>query len=499
MTDKIIKLVSNQAGPFTATSNLVDIDIPADGSYDFSKSFINLYTRINTTDANNGGKVGIWIPRVQANNDAGAAQDDHFYNVCFVKNASLSTQLKGRLEDINRVDILRQNLNDLTRARADKLGLSPTAVCQIPDIESGGTYSSIWRELHKEGSVASRELVAPIQIPLSQLFNLGTLQQYPASKLGRTRIHLELNLDKFTIGAVNTLGVDPGNAAPNLADTAVAGADGLTVPSVTTTAAYETLDRSPHYVGMRVQLSATGTNAAANIAAANRVVSAIVWNADQTLTLTLDEPLTALANTQQYTEMRVFQPAAPFAPNTPVIEYLNAQLVLRKLANPGKSPSQINYTTWSTEQASGRITNYQRQFQLEPNAVNCYIMFPNGFVSNNTDLRTARLRLDNEDLTNRDIQILDQVGRNQLLNDRLMMTLLNGGHRLRNLLMRNLATSAQTTANAQRTNGKRLSIIGTPVPMTPNEKLFQVNLTAPGAAAAVPIVLYKQLAQTLKI
>ena len=512
MTDKIIKLVSNQAGPFTATSNLVDIDIPADGSYDFSKSFINLYARINTTDANNGGKVGIWIPRVQANNDAGAAQDDHFYNVCFVKNASLSTQLKGRLEDINRVDILRQNLNELTMSRADLMGLDHVAALPTADVTNGG-LGGLYRELHTEGAAKSRELVAPIKIPLSQLFNLGSLQQYPASKLGKTRIHLELNVQNFS----PTSTAKPPAAAPAAANFATvnrpAGAPAnFNVTSLTSNDGHPLLDQSPYFVGQRLQITSTKTGSAA--ATVERIITGISRSAaNNTLTLTFDGNIDVLTVGQTLSEVKVFRyataPAMTFS-----IDY--AQLVLQKVANPGKAPNVINYTTFSTEQAQGNgAINFQRQFQLEPNAVNVFLMFPakrltnapadtglGSFSSSNLTLRSARLRLDNEDLTNRDMQIAtadntSHAGKALLLHDRLMMALMNGGYRLKNVGLTNLNRLAASPAD-QRNNGRRLTIVGNPVPVTPTEKLLQVNLAAT-ATGVEDMILYKQLTQTLTI
>ena len=128
MTDTIVKLVANQGGPFTQTSNLVDFDIPSDGVYDLSKSFVNIYSRIDTADGagpadRSTGKAVYSVGLLNGVTTADTACE-HFYNVCFVKNASMSTQLNGRLEDINRVDLLRQNLNDLTMERAaQKLSL----------------------------------------------------------------------------------------------------------------------------------------------------------------------------------------------------------------------------------------------------------------------------------------------------------------------------------------------------------------------------------------
>ena len=40
--NKVVKISSNQGGRFTASNNLVDFDIPSDGVYDLSKSYVNL-------------------------------------------------------------------------------------------------------------------------------------------------------------------------------------------------------------------------------------------------------------------------------------------------------------------------------------------------------------------------------------------------------------------------------------------------------------------------
>ncbi len=514
MTDTIVKLVANQGGPFTQTSNLVDFDIPSDGVYDLSKSFVNIYSRIDTADGAGPAdrSTGKAVHSVGLLNGVTTADTacEHFYNVCFVKNASMSTQLNGRLEDINRVDLLRQNLNDLTMERAAQKGQDHTDVGNIRDV-ANLKMGSLFRELHKEGTVASRDLVAPVKIPLSQLFNLGSLTRYPASKLGTTRIHLELNVDNFVPVSDRILPAAAPGAA-NFANTAAAGAGGATINSLVSNAKYPLLDDSPYWVGQRVQITTTKTGGTA--VTRERIIAGISRStADDTLTITFDSTVDTLTNGQQLTNCIIFgyqtAPAATFSID-------HAQLVLQRVANPGKIPNMINCTTFSTEQAQGNgATIYQRQHQLEPNAINVFLMFPAkqrdgggnltgkfSFCSSNVKLRTARLRIDNEDLTNRDVQIatadgIAHQGQSMLLHDRLMMTLMNGGYTLKDIGLANLNRN-QSTPNTQRTQGRRLTVLGNPVPMTPTEKLLQVNLTATDTGVE-DIVLFKQLAQTLKI
>ena len=519
MTDRIVKLVANQGGPFSQTSNLVDFDIPADGTYDFSKSFVNLYARIDSADGagpadRSAGKAVYAVNLFNGANTDMSTFVDQMHNICFVKNASLSTQLKGRLEDINRVDVLRQNLDNLTMSRADLAGLDHTAAFPVTDT-TNRKMGGLFRELHKEGTAVSRELVAPIKIPLSQLFNLGSLQQYPASKLGKTRIHLELNIDNFNpVASRQAASTAP--AAANFADVTRVATDPTPLPvtSLTSNAPYPLLEMSNFYVGQRLRINSTKTGGAETTR--ERIVTGISRSAaDDTLTLTFDQAVDTLTGTQTLGTNKVYgyqaSPTLTFA-----IDY--AQLVLQKVANPGKEPNIINYTTFSTEQAQGNgATNFQRQFQLEPNAVNVFLMFPAkqldtgagdahtgkmSFSSSNLTLRAARLRLNNEDLTNRDMQIatagaVSHAGKALLLHDRLMMALMNGGYRLKNIGLVNPSRTSFTPAT-QRTNGRRLTVVANPVPVTPTEKLLQVNLTAT-TTGVEDIVLYKQLAQTLTL
>jgi hypothetical protein len=112
----------------------------------------------------------------------------------------------------------------------------------------------------------------------------------------------------------------------------------------------------------------------------------------------------------------------------------------------------------------------------------------------------------------------NQSGDIHLHRDRLMMTLLNGGYRLKNLLLRNLSSGhsdsllqAQDVTNMNQ--NPNITIIATPLPLTANEKNLQVNITAPRTVGITfntnlldpqptgvnEIILYKQIVQQLKL
>ena len=54
------------------------------------------------------------------NNDDGTTQQNKMSNVAFVKNMSLSSQNKGQIADIRRVDVLRNNLNEYMLSQEEK-------------------------------------------------------------------------------------------------------------------------------------------------------------------------------------------------------------------------------------------------------------------------------------------------------------------------------------------------------------------------------------------
>ena len=84
--------------------------------------------------------------------------------------------------------------------------------------------------------------------------------------------------------------------------------------------------------------------------------------------------------------------------NAGTLNFESAELVLRKLNQNVKAPSELNYLTWSTEQfTANNEKDFQRMFQLEPEAVNVFMTFPDhDLFSRNGDLKSFRLRLDGD-------------------------------------------------------------------------------------------------------
>lgn len=73
--DKIIKLNSRQGGPFTQQQNLCDFDIPADGTYDLSNSYINVFARISGTSG------GTNYPNLPSNDQRTSTRGRRTWNI----------------------------------------------------------------------------------------------------------------------------------------------------------------------------------------------------------------------------------------------------------------------------------------------------------------------------------------------------------------------------------------------------------------------------------
>lgn len=615
--DKVIKINSKEGGPFTTTSNLINFDIMPDGAYDFTDSYVNLVCSITgVTDATPATGQGVYNPLInytdKINANVDACKIRSLYNVAMVKNCSMTSELQGSLEDIRRVDILRQNLNEYTLTTDEKQSLEYQSLRQLTP--RNYIRNSTFRELHNEGTAPSRNVQSRIRIPMSQLFELGKLTAYPAQKMGKTRIHLEMNLDKFAIYA--NKGV-PDELKPFAQFTGVtAGGAAININSLTSKAGVTYIDKtdSPYYVGQKVAvlfntdvdgtlpvasiatsgIVTYGTAATANlvvggaakltIAAAGAAtqnvnivgqdvngvtlpaetltlngttavnsanayssISSIICVTPTTVvtittrtgaqtgtltakrlineisyddttkqqTLTFDSNLvTGLPATKILTLVPVIdKDVSPIAPaNTDNTSRLitgaklqvdMAEIVLRKLGAVPKMPAQLNYMSWSTEEFNGNgQTNFQRMFQLEPNAVNVFMMFPsNDLFSIKDGFDNYRLRLGgpggNQDLTDRDVKVGGALGmqKDPLYYDRLSMTMLNAGYPMKSMLEQNMNVVVAEVANDndRRDDSGNLTIVANPVPATPYEKLLQVNMNFADTKGLNELALFKQV------
>jgi hypothetical protein len=482
--DKYIKYNSTQGGPFTSSQNLCDFHIPSDGVYNLRDSYITLNVKVDVTESSTTGGTGVYATNLRW----ASTGTDHpqYQNVALVKNCSMSCARRGQIENIRRVDILKQNLATITKNQRTRYDESYLAASQLIDPINGGQFG-LNQDINKIGSVKSRELsIVPIQIKLSDLFDFCNTPEYDTTRAGQTRIHLELNVDKISAVQAN-LRNSWANADFKFFDDVTATSDNQEVRSLVVTQKVPSLQVSPFYVGQK--LTFTGDNASTPISATDAVISAIELNkSTNKMTLTFEQAITTLVTTGDVFNNIVADVTA-FASAS--VEFSFAEIALKKVTSP-MGMDEIDYSTFSTDESNGNsLTDYQRQFQVEPEAVNVLVLFPSpedDLVSVNNDITTFRFRINNADATDRNISV-----NGPLYYDRLGMTIGNMGMRLRGLAQ-NAGCPSETTDWDQvyDKNGLKLTVLANPLPQTMNEKNLQVNIQA-GNTGVMKIALFKEL------
>ena len=499
--NRIVKLQSKQGGKFSASNNLVDFDLSANsGVYDLSKSYVNLVCSVDAVGSAGvlGGANGIYMPIVKMKNDDGTVQNNRFSNIALVKNMSFYSQQRGQIADIRRVDVLRNNLNEymLNTDERESLGISSL----VQGYDKYQQVGSIFRNINKEGLTLSKNVKSGVKIPLSQLMNFGNVKQFDTSKYGRSKLHLELNLDKVDVSqqylgnaaGQNWARSDEKNLFKDM------NANNPHNDKLFSKNNYKRLEDSPWWVGQVIRVSATGqagsypaiTNKEMRIVEIEFLPTTATANGEGQIALTLHTDLsgtgTLPSGTNNYTGLSCDGDSANFTFNC---DY--AELVLTQVMNPQKSQDTIVYTEFSTEEHNANGTqNFQRQFQVEPECINLFIMKNEDIISRRGDLKSWRLRMNNEDLTDRPVNY-----QSPLAKDRLNMTLGNSNNTLHNSNERNQQITADeigtgVTASYGDDNDSLL-LIANPLPQTPTEKMIQVNINC-ATASLNKMCLFKE-------
>jgi hypothetical protein len=180
-------------------------------------------------------------------------------------------------------------------------------------------------------------------------------------------------------------------------------------------------------------------------------------------------------------------------------------------------PGSLEYMTWTTEEFSNGSPSLSKIFELEPECVNVLVMFNNNKapISNYRDNLTYRLRVDNDDVYDYDIECNREAGTG-ILNvtlvdsneglhyDALNRVLTNAGLQLNSVMPAydtgkgaNFLTELMTNRDQN-----KILVLGTPTNITPNFKLFQVvieNKKDVGKTDIDNIILYKQVVRQLKL
>ena len=118
--DKFLKINSVQGGDFTASQNLIDFKVDSSlGVIDLKDSYLNLNTKINVEETDTTGGEGIYSVGLQWRQDGSTSNYPKFVNAALIKNCNVRSDQRGNIENIRRVDQLRQTLATYTRSERE--------------------------------------------------------------------------------------------------------------------------------------------------------------------------------------------------------------------------------------------------------------------------------------------------------------------------------------------------------------------------------------------
>lgn len=493
MSEKFTKIQSIQNGDFTPTQNRVDFYIPESmGVVSLRDTFVEIQMTPTVNDQNPATGAGIYPLTMKWTLDSTASPpvpiDNHFPNVAVVRNAYLSGERVGQIENVRRVDILRSNLYDYRKPPMGMVSDNYLNASQLND-PIDGTRKGIFTQLNKSGTRKSiYNAESALMISLADILDFGGVEALDLSKTGDLRLHLELNLKNIAPFAITPIANATQNAAliANLAG----GPGGNTPQSIQTTTKYPTLASSPFHVGQKVVLAGTNAGAGDDLAFTG-VIASIAPQADGSLIIGFGQDLVVIPANETVTGITI----QDVAPAQPTMEYTQAQVVVKQLAlDPKEVPSVYQYYVFQTEETNGNnVVNYSNGFEIDGSATEVLVMpvsAANQLSATGNATEYFRMRLNNVDLTDREVYL-----RSPLYYDRLATTLDGIGYDLRNLNENSGAVDVDTSGMygvAAYDN----EIWASPLGQTTQRKLLQLNVKSAGLNA---FNIYSKLPRVLSL
>ena len=523
MSERIIKLQSQQAfnetwkpASETPIGKLIDFTIPANGTYDLGKSYININMEtVNAAFAGGADSLGNTAPPGEVaddtalyNNDIVLTTDqnntDHYNVSCsaLVRNADLFSQNKGMVESIRAVNKLRSVLWNLENdgpemhGGLDKFGTfqgrrgvgnSTASMTQIigSNVNVAGT-----KDLGLKAQKRSRDF----RIPLSDLFGVGNVI-WNGNYFGDTQIHLEVTPNLLRIeqmgGAERTSAMADGtNFGQQVDYTAASGLGQLAVGNVLGSDAFPLVSKLAYkdfglnycfYVGQAISVEFDKGSGAEF---AHVIIDSLEYNSgtnstnppngNESVRITTRTPVLTAAGTIDVESININALLSTAADDQ--IRINKAELVLNERMDI-EGPEGFDYRTYSTEETQGNsATQYNKQIIVEANAQNLIICNSDTKqVAPDRAWTSYRLSIDNEDVCgNRDV-----VYNKPLHRDRVLRFFQNRGEDPSNLSFRLLAGKAK----AQQANANQIAYypICETLPLTERSKTVSLELNSAGA------------------
>tara|TARA_R110002153_G_scaffold106177_5_gene245298 strand:+ start:1375 stop:2871 length:1497 start_codon:yes stop_codon:yes gene_type:complete len=410
--EQIVKYQRLQSGALTATQNLCDFLIPEGGTINLKKSFINVNMSIQSADVStNAAAGGVGIYNSHATFSDGGSVSKYVPPIVLVKNAAMSSQKKGLIESIKRVDVLRSSLYQYEKDESEKVDQCFRSL-NAP-MDENQFACSPFRDLNSVGTEKSKEVAHDVRIDLSDIFGIAQVADaFSTDAAGQIRIHTELNIDKLGIGqlAANTDGIwtDDTNSKGAMDGVAAAAAltTDLTVLNTTKLYTHQESLKHPFFVGQKLAVTFDFTPNGGPLATKTATVriTGIAHNTTtKKMNLTLDRAYETRTNTNDVIADVTVKGVNHDAANS-AITVNSAEIVVVYNENPPLN--KIEYLTYTTEEDSGgNAGSLNKQYQLEPSCVGLIIAMPstNSSLSSN-NYTSYRLMVNNEHQTDRKIE-----------------------------------------------------------------------------------------------
>ncbi len=552
--ENLIKLPSLQASfDRSGTKQLVDLEIPRGiGKVDLSRCevIINLQGLGDpTASAALAGGPAVMDVFIKQNNKGdqggvafvGGNGVDSIVSsdpAVIIKNASLMSSTRGKIEDLRDVQSLRGNLARYMRNETDidsRKGM-PTGSGQLRQ----SIVASRQNELVGLGNEKSRQKSMDYRIPLKDIFDFCHNPGFDTSN-DSLKIHIEFHFNRIVTSEravnnifgvngfynrrtrndatdhfLNQIDVPAGNQGVN----GTAGNVALTDPLITTSS-YPDLKYSPFFVGQQIAVMmdhsanglAGGGGAAEAVTAggaqvAFNTITAINYsgNTDKlALTLSNDNTLLLPAGQRVRTDavndaqgvnrrrgVRVALDAVSTAfggggaANNQFVQLQNQGVDINSVelsvqVDPDAvAPSPFVYTTYLSERDSYAPRNrFVRNYEIPPNCRNVYVFFsPEEQVSMEKQLASYRVSIDGVDILGRSVS-----SGSPLDLDLKTTTIANSGEKLRSLVERTMTIYGTSVDNTD--GGVKYECIMFPCPLKQNSQRLTLDLQA-GATDAAP-------------
>lgn len=508
--NQVIKIPSEQSSfDKTGNKNNVDFVLPAGSVYDLSRTYVAVTIDARCLNAAGAEQISRSMLHLGSGVDSVAGSDTNSQLACFlptqvslVQNAHISSQNKGKISDIRRVNkyaftkaYYKKSTEDL---RNDVGSLAPK---QVEDLTVGGTTL----EFNTFGDDISRFRTHDVRIPLSEIFPFCRTDSYDGNKHGDTRIHLEMPFQLLTltpsfIEQGRSIPLTMGGTDGPTGQVAIETLDNITVDTtnpetmntVVTKGSYGSVNQIPFFVGEEVRISGNYTPAGGVLAATGnmvRTITKITHLASDKVSILLNAALAPTAESPLSTN-GVFVDLIildhPMQAGGHTTDITNIELVTEIVNSPAPSGVVTYETVLSEEDSFAVSTTHSKVYQIPPMCKNFYVMFfagGSGMASDDANLSTYRVTIDDVEMS----QSAVSMGSGEHF-DNLMRTFMNAGESLDSV------SEKYHRISSHGVNGRgghaRSTMIAYPTPFLNRPQKLQLELDGNGANLTTRLVVY---------